>query len=115
MSFFGGLLNSLISMALPGDDKAASVESKTQDNGAGETAEQIMKEPFQPAVEDVLAAKDSLLNKLPIEIVDTIIDFAEYWPHTHIGVKQNSAIDSYRITAGINEDEFLVSYIIPKT
>ncbi|RKF63725.1 hypothetical protein OnM2_023007 [Erysiphe neolycopersici] len=108
MSFLGGLLNSLISIARRGDDETDDVESEISYNGAGEAAEQIMKESFQPAVGDVLAAKASLLNKLPIEIVDTIIDFAEYWPHTHIGVKQNSAIDSYRITAGINEDEFLL-------
>ncbi|POS82875.1 hypothetical protein EPUL_005162 [Erysiphe pulchra] len=108
MSVLGGILNSLVSIAILGDDEAADFESETHDNRAVEAMEQIMKEPFQPSVEDVLATKESLLNKLPIEIVDFIIDFAEYWPHTHIGVKQNSAIDSHRITAGINEDEFLL-------
>lgn len=37
---------------------------------------------YQPSIEDVLSVKDSLMKKfrLPREIVDPIIDFAEYWP-----------------------------------
>ncbi|KAL2150194.1 hypothetical protein VTH82DRAFT_7870 [Thermothelomyces myriococcoides] len=40
--------------------------------------------PFEPTVADVLVTK-AMLRKafdLPQEIVDSIIDYAEYWPHT---------------------------------
>lgn len=37
---------------------------------------------FIPSIEDVLSIKDILFKKfeLPIELIDFIIDFAEYWP-----------------------------------
>jgi len=36
---------------------------------------------YTPSVEDILAVKQTLVKKgkLPLELVDTIIDFAEYW------------------------------------
>ncbi|KAH9213764.1 hypothetical protein DL95DRAFT_301603 [Leptodontidium sp. 2 PMI_412] len=39
---------------------------------------------YIPSVEDVITTKDSIHKncKLPIELVDTIIDFAEYFPRT---------------------------------
>lgn len=50
--------------------------------------------PYEPSVEDVLAVKaflvehtellverNSLSDKLPRELIDQIIDQAEYWPH----------------------------------
>lgn len=39
---------------------------------------------YKPSVSDVLAVKEALHNKskLPYELVDTIVDIAEYWPHT---------------------------------
>jgi hypothetical protein len=40
--------------------------------------------PHEPSIDDVLDMKDFFLKnaKLPIEIIDLIVDFAEYWPHT---------------------------------
>lgn len=40
--------------------------------------------PYQPSIEDVFAAKSILFKKfrLPLEIIDVVIDFAEHWPHT---------------------------------
>lgn len=38
---------------------------------------------FEPAVADVLIVKAILCSfSLPPELTDTIIDYAEYWPHT---------------------------------
>jgi hypothetical protein len=38
-------------------------------------------ERYAPSVQDILAVKKILTKKgdLPLELVDTIIDFAEYW------------------------------------
>jgi hypothetical protein len=38
----------------------------------------------QPSVGDVLKVKEYLLEgfDVPLELIDNIIDFAEYWPHT---------------------------------
>ncbi|KAF8854298.1 hypothetical protein BDZ45DRAFT_656811 [Acephala macrosclerotiorum] len=39
---------------------------------------------FEPFFADVIEVKNDLFKglKLPMEIVDAIVDFAEYWPHT---------------------------------
>lgn len=49
------------------------------------TGSQPQPTPFTgPTVEDVLVVKDILtdVSPLPLEIIDAIIDHAEYWPHT---------------------------------
>jgi len=49
-----------------------------------EMASDTPQTPHIPTVEDVLSTKAFLMEKsnLPLELVDTIIDFAEYWPRT---------------------------------
>ncbi|KAL2133857.1 hypothetical protein VTI74DRAFT_1529 [Chaetomium olivicolor] len=50
----------------------------------GATAQDPRSSPFEPSISDVLVVK-AMLNKalkLPREVVDTIVDLAEYWPHT---------------------------------
>lgn len=37
---------------------------------------------YQPSISDVLQVKKTLLEKLPAELIDAVIDAAEYWPHT---------------------------------
>ncbi|RDL41635.1 uncharacterized protein BP5553_01614 [Venustampulla echinocandica] len=37
---------------------------------------------YQPSISDVLQVKETLLEKLPLELIDVVIDAAEYWPHT---------------------------------
>ncbi|KAB5547188.1 hypothetical protein GE09DRAFT_1130259 [Coniochaeta sp. 2T2.1] len=41
-------------------------------------------EPHEPSILDVLVVKAMLAKacKLPVELVNTILDLAEYWPHT---------------------------------
>ncbi|KAH9436403.1 hypothetical protein MCOR02_000075 [Pyricularia oryzae] len=47
---------------------------------------------FQPSALDVLVTKAMLAKgvKLPIEVVDLVVDFAEYWPHTRTHVERPS-------------------------
>lgn len=37
---------------------------------------------YRPSVKDVISVKKNLVGlRLPLELVDSIIDHAEYWPH----------------------------------
>lgn len=56
--------------------------------GAGSSADSD-EGPYEPDVMDVLVVKAMLINglHLPPEIVDCIIDQAEYWPHTTSSVE----------------------------
>jgi hypothetical protein len=61
---------------------------------------------YKPSVEDVLAVKDTLgrIAPLPQELLDAIIDSAEYWPHTSTSTTHSSMVRS-----GADENQFLVS------
>jgi hypothetical protein len=64
-----------------------------------------------PTPRDVLLVKKILLEKarLPLELVDTIIDCAEYWPCTTT-IRQTTPDTEITIRAGgRNENQFLVS------
>jgi hypothetical protein len=43
---------------------------------------------YKPSVEDVLSVKEFLgsISSFPLELIDTVIDFAEYWPHTSTAI-----------------------------
>lgn len=80
------------------------------------TAEEILKDPFEPQVLDVIVVKAMLVNglHLPPELVDSIIDHAEYWPHTSTEVnftKHPSGFHTvgFLTTAEDSENELLVS------
>ena len=64
---------------------------------------------FEPFLEDVLEAKSDLHRglKIPMELVDAILDFAEYWPHTTT-VRRSGHI-TVRTGRGHKEEEFVVS------
>jgi hypothetical protein len=66
--------------------------------------------PYQPSVGDVLAVKDVLFNKLnlPLEIVDFMIDFAEYWPHTST-IRSGDGELKVRAGQHLNENQLVVS------
>lgn len=65
--------------------------------------------PHEPSVEDVLSVKNVFFTnvKLPIEIIDVIIDYAEYWPHTTIARTGGQSI-TVRGGYPINENRFIV-------
>ena len=41
-------------------------------------------EEYSPSVDDVFRVKANIFEKtrLPIDLIDSIIDYAQYWPHT---------------------------------
>ncbi|RKF58725.1 hypothetical protein GcC1_181034 [Golovinomyces cichoracearum] len=93
-------------------------DSRKRKNAACKSPEEIMKGSYSPSVDDILDVKDCLSVKFPIEVVDAIIDFAEYWSHVQVALKKDAAHGSYKIIGGANENEFLLrSYplaFIPK-
>lgn len=49
------------------------------------TSSTTMSEPYEPSIADVLVVKAMLTKgickSLPRELVDLVLDYAEYWPH----------------------------------
>lgn len=81
----------------------------SQDTSTGTTS------TYEPSVADVLVVKCMLTKSLnlPPEIIDTIADLAEYWPHTTTEALFNGSCEArgnhIRGQAGI-ENKFLVSF-----
>lgn len=66
--------------------------------------------PHYPSTSDILSVKDVLMKRLPIEVVDAIIDLAEYWPHTTVTWSLSENLDSHPFPAqNRNENELVVS------
>jgi hypothetical protein len=66
---------------------------------------------FKPTVDDVLRVKESLgrISSFPLELVDTVIDLAEYWPHTSTTTTTSMIVRPGRE----EENQFIVSWINP--
>ncbi|CAG8955753.1 hypothetical protein HYFRA_00011619 [Hymenoscyphus fraxineus] len=55
---------------------AENAEESSEDSSTDDTE-------YSPTVEDVLDVKQIFVERdIPLELIDSIIDFAEYWPHT---------------------------------
>jgi hypothetical protein len=69
-----------------------------------------MYPPAMSALADVLEAKNDLHTglKIPMELVDAILDFAKYWPHTT--TVRRSGEMTIRTGRGHREEEFIVRY-----
>ncbi|KAK3940603.1 hypothetical protein QBC46DRAFT_123688 [Diplogelasinospora grovesii] len=68
----------------------------------GDRPQQPPQQPHQPTVADVLVVK-SMLSKaatLPAELINTITDLAEYWPHTTTEQCYEAQTDGPRIARG---------------
>lgn len=78
------------------------------------TSRVAMHQPgeFEPFLEDVLEAKKDLFRglKIPMELVDAILDYAEYWPHTTT-VRRGGEM-SVMTGRERPEDEFVVSLFL---
>lgn len=63
------------------------------------------KNSYDPSVDDVLYIKNLLhsISSCPLELIDTIIDLAEYWPRT---TTINSSRQTIRANTG---NQFMVS------
>ncbi|KAI1003938.1 hypothetical protein K3495_g4270 [Podosphaera aphanis] len=69
----------------------------------------LTKRLYQPKPMDVLRTKSIITKKLPIEIVDLIIDLAEYWPHSCVTLASKESDTPIRIPSGGNhENTFLL-------
>lgn len=92
MAFFSTFFNSVYSRLL----------------GPPPVIEYYSSERYKPTVKDVLEVKADLLRKfaIPTELIDTIIDFAEYWPYTT--TIRNGPTTSVR-AGGDTENRFIVS------
>ncbi|OWO98030.1 hypothetical protein B2J93_8255 [Marssonina coronariae] len=75
MSGLAGYLLNILSNAIFGS------ESTTEGDMANSF---YSSERYTPSTEDVISVKNDLFKRfaLPIELIDTVIDFAEYWPRT---------------------------------
>jgi hypothetical protein len=64
-------------------------------------------EEYKPSVQDVLDVKTIIVeaSQLPPEMIDIIIDYAEYWPHTSVTTTQSSLATGSRL----HENVFIVS------
>lgn len=67
--------------------------------------------PYEPSITDVLVTKAMLTKalSLPPEIVDTVVDLAEYWPHTTTASSFDESVVVARGNSRTREDLFLVS------
>lgn len=64
-------------------------------------------DPYEPSILDVLVVK-AMLNRafaLPLELIDTVLDMAEYWPHSSAVVQIRKTVHGGR--RGL-EDQLLV-------
>lgn len=61
---------------------------------------------YSPSVNDVMDVKGCLFEEfgLPIELIDTLIDYAEYWPHTTNVTSTSTIIRAQRD----RENQFIV-------
>src|SRR4051812_24918155 len=67
---------------------------------------------YQPSIEDVLTVKDVFLSllpetPLPLELIDAIIDLAEYWPHTSTTLPPDRR-ETYVRAGGDDENRFML-------
>jgi hypothetical protein len=72
---------------------------------------------YKPTIQDVLSVKEDLIKAfhLPAELVDDVVDYAEYWPHTTTTrVGGEVTITTFR-SHDRNQNQLLVSIIYPFT
>jgi len=78
----------------------------------GGTADERAEMPWEsPSVMDVLTVKAMLFKclELPPELIDVIIDYAEYWPHTTAYTNFKGESRAIYGSRGTGEDVLLVS------
>ena len=75
----------------------------TQDTKAPDTGVSA----HEPTIADVLVVKAMLTKglSLPVEIIETIVDFAEYWPHT---TAETSVVPLVRGNSALGKEDVLV-------
>ncbi|KAL8396350.1 hypothetical protein RB596_009958 [Gaeumannomyces avenae] len=96
------------------------VDSPQEDPGVGASTTPTMpgsfpesvtvSAPHQPSVLDVVVAKAMMMKALtlPLELVNRIMDFAEYWPHTSAQLDYGAAPRAIARGNSPQEDVFLL-------
>lgn len=81
-----------------------------------EMDEEPAKSWVGPTVQDVLDVKQFFIERfeLPLELIDSVIDRAEYWPHsTSILVPASGQQRPIHVSAGDEgENRFMVSHVV---
>jgi hypothetical protein len=90
------------------DDQSEGSNSFIAEEQSDKTWTPCDADRYKPSIGDVLSVKEMFLKNglLPPELVDPVIDFAEYWPHTTSTRKE-------RITVRAGEDrenQFIVHW-----
>jgi len=83
---------------------------------AGRSAEEILEHPYLPTIADIMVVKQMLMKsfELPVELIDNIVDQAEYWLHTcsHVNYSTEDGPLSHTIGRSADsedpENEFLL-------
>lgn len=102
MAWVGNYIHNTLLTALFG----TTIENHTDEEGEP-CSKPYSSDRYRPSVRDVIGIKEALHKKstLPYELVDTIVDMAEYWPHTTTTTQQET-----RVRAGHDrENMFIVS------
>ena len=105
LNAFRDILNRAYPFRIFSDETGESSQSDT---------EPVSLWRYEPTFSDVIVVK-AMLNQaltVPVEIVDQIVDFAEYWPHTTAESGPADDINLYRTVRGGQggtEDELLVN------
>jgi hypothetical protein len=75
------------------------------------------EQPYEPTVTDVFDVRDMMIKSLglPLELIEAIIDAAEYWPHTTAVCDFTATPDGplFVRSGRNNEDVFLVRQPCP--
>ena len=96
-------------MAAPGPGSGGLVLQPADQTSQAPPEDPAENPLHEPSVADVLVVKAMLIKalSLPPEIVDYLIDLAEYWPHTTAGISFESPTTVAR-GASPMENAFLV-------
>jgi hypothetical protein len=86
--------------------KKPAMSAQQEDIAAAATASGTTTIFEHPSSKQVLEVKDILKQlRLPLEIIDVVIDLAEYWPCTVV----STGSETFFVGGSRNQDEFIVS------
>lgn len=115
MSYLPPILSSIArTFGLGGDSSTSSSSSsaspvKSSDSNSASKGENMNPRAYKASAMDVVVTKMMLQQglKLPAEVILSILDFAEYWPHTSATLKT----PFITLSGGDRENQFVVSSI----
>lgn len=90
--------------------------SEEAENPIADPSASTNESQYTPTVEDVVIVKQMFIDELelPLELIDSVIDFAEYWPHTSSFIRPPANSPLIIRTQSGHEDQLLVCPSNPK-